>query len=253
MLRHLLLYIEDILNYSFIIPTLNEEKLLPQLLEILDNQKLRKKYNYEIIISDGGSIDKTLEIAEKHADKILRSDGSKQNISMGRNIGGFAANGEILIFYNGDIYPKNIDEVFLTIEKIFTNSKYLAMTCCVDVFPDEQKFIDLVFQNFYNYYFHLLNIIGLGMGRGECHIIKKKVFEDFNGYNEKLAAGEDFDLYRRIRKKGKILFARNLTVYESPRRYRKLGHFRIFFTWLINSIYIIFGNSSKSTEWKEVR
>ncbi len=164
------------MKYSFIIPTLNEEKLLAQLLVILDQPNLRAKYDYEIIISDGGSSDKTLEIAEKYADQILESDDSKQNISMGRNIGGFAAKGDILIFYNGDIYPENIEEVFQTIELKFINSKYLAMTCCVDVFPNEQKFIDLIFQNFYNYYFHLLNIIGLGMGRGECHIIKKGCF-----------------------------------------------------------------------------
>lgn len=241
------------MKYSFIIPTLNEEKLLEQLLQVLDNNKLRKKYNYEIIISDGGSTDKTLEIANKYADKILVSNDTEQNISMGRNVGGFAAEGDIFIFYNGDILPENIVEVFKTVENKFISSKYLAMTCCVKVFREEQLFVDVIFQNFYNYYFHLLNIIGMGMGRGECHIIKREVFMEFNGYNENLAAGEDFDLFRRIRKKGKILFARNLTVYESPRRYRKLGHFRIFFTWLINSIYIIFGNSSKSTEWKQVR
>lgn len=242
------------MKLSFIIPTLNEEKLLAQLLEILDNPNLRNKYDYEIIISDGGSTDKTIQIAEKFADKVIVHNSNKtQNIAMGRNIGGFAAKGDVLIFYNGDILPEDINEVFDSIEEKFINSEYLAMTCCVDVFPKEQIFMDVIFQNFYNYYFHLLNIIGLGMGRGECHIIRKNVFHEFNGYNENLAAGEDFDLYRRIRKKGKILFARNLKVYESPRRYREFGHFRIFFTWLINSIYIIFTNSSKSTEWKEVR
>ncbi len=240
--------------YSIVIPTLNEEKLLPQLLEVLVNQELREKYQYEIIVSDGGSTDKTLTIAKNYADIVLTNRSSqKQNISIGRNVGANVAKGEILIFYNGDIIPKNISDVFQTIESKFLTSDFLAMTCCVKVFTDEQKLIDIVFQTFYNYYFHLLNIIGLGMGRGECHIIKRNVFEKFGGYNEYLAAGEDFDLFRRIRKKGKIFFARNLVVYESPRRYRKLGHFRIFFTWLINSIYIIFGNSAKSKEWKEVR
>ena len=242
------------INYSIIIPTLNEEKLLPKLLEVIDNFELKKKFNYEIIISDGGSTDKTISIAQNHADIILKNkEGNEQNISIGRNIGANAANGEIIIFYNGDIFIDDFEKVFLTIEDKFLNSKFMAMTCCVKVFPEEQKFVDIIFQSFYNYYFHFLNIIGLGMGRGECHIIRKSTFDEYGGYNEELAAGEDFDLFRRIRKDGKVLFARNLTVYESPRRYRKIGHFKILFTWLINSIYIIFAKTSKSTEWKEVR
>lgn len=242
------------MKYSIIIPTLNEEKLLPQLLETLSNKKLRNKYDFEIIISDGGSKDNTLRIAEEFANKVLvnKSD-EKQNISMGRNIGANSAQGKVLIFFNGDIVIKDVHNVFRTIENEFIESKYLAMTCCVKVFPEEQKFIDLIFQTFYNYYFHMINILGLGMGRGECHILKKEIFDKYGGYDENLAAGEDFDLFRRIRKDGKILFARNLVVYESPRRYRKLGHFRIFFTWLINSMYVIFARKSKSTEWSEIR
>ena len=240
--------------YSIIIPTLNEEKLLPKLLSEICNPDLQKKYNYEIIISDGGSTDNTIEIAKNYNIKILEKEpDQKQNIATGRNIAAQISKGEILIFFNGDILIKNFENMLSEIRSKFVNSDYLAMTCLVKVFPDEQNFQDIIFLGFYNLHFHLLNIIGMGMGRGECHIIRKKIFEEMNGYNENLAAGEDFDLFRRIRKKGKILFSRKLVVYESPRRYRKLGHFRIFFTWLINSIYIIFTKTSKSSEWKEVR
>jgi glycosyltransferase involved in cell wall biosynthesis len=242
------------IKYSIIVPTLNEEKLIQQLLEVLSLDALKKKYNFEIIISDGGSTDATIDIAKKYADLVLMHDPkTTQNIALGRNLGAHSAKGDILFFYNGDILPENMDLVFETVESKFENSDYLAMTCNVKVFPNQQKIIDVIFLTFYNYYFHLLNIIGLGMGRGECHIIKKNVFTELNGYDENLAAGEDFDLFKRIRRKGKILFARNLVVFESPRRYRKLGHFRIFFTWLINSVYIIFAKKSKSTEWEEVR
>lgn len=243
-----------ILNYSIIIPTLNEERLLPKLLTQLNDESLRKNFDYEIIVSDGGSLDNTVVIASDLADKIItHKKESKQNISEGRNSGAKIANGKILIFLNGDIEIKDPHEFFNFIESRFMNSKYLAMTCSVVVFPEERKFIDSVFLTFYNYYFHSLNIIGLGMGRGECHIIKKDIFWNENGYNEKLAAGEDYELYKRIRQKGKILFAQKLFIFESPRRYRKLGHFRILFTWLINSIFVTLKNRSMSKEWEQIR
>ena len=45
---------------SIIIPTLNEEKYLPRLLESIKNQNFS---DYEIIVSDGGSSDSTKQIA----------------------------------------------------------------------------------------------------------------------------------------------------------------------------------------------
>ena len=242
------------LNYSIIIPTLNEERLLPKLMSQLNDNSLRESFDYEIIVSDGGSSDNTVIIAADLADKVItHKKESKQNISEGRNNGAKIAKGEILIFLNGDIFIEEPQKFFSYIESKFMNSKYLAMTCSVVVFPNERKFIDSVFLTFYNYYFHSLNIIGLGMGRGECHIIRKDIFWNQNGYNEKLAAGEDYDLYKRIRQKGKILFAQKLFIFESPRRYRKLGHFRILFTWLINSIFVTLKNRSMSKEWEQIR
>ena len=48
---------------SFIIPALNEEKRIAILIDKI--KKLDKNYNYEIIVADGNSTDKTREIAEK--------------------------------------------------------------------------------------------------------------------------------------------------------------------------------------------
>lgn len=239
---------------SVIIPTLNEEKLLPKLLSQLNSDEIRKSHNLEIIVSDGGSSDRTLEIAEQQADKLIRfTEKRRQKISEGRNAGAQAAEGDILLFTNADILIGNPLKLFSLIESKFTMSDYAAMTCDVVVNPKERKPVDSIFMGFYNYYFHFLNIIGLGMGRGECHILRKTTFDKLGGYNEKLAAGEDFEFFTRLRKKGKILFSHVVKIYESPRRYRKYGHFRIFFTWLINSIYVMFGKRSHSKEWEEVR
>lgn len=242
------------MKYSIIIPTLNEEVLLPKLLNQLADTGIRNNYEYEIIISDGGSTDKTLELAKKAADKIIRKpDGTSQNIAAGRNIGAKSASGEIFIFINGDVILSDVSTFFNYLEKYFVNSDYMAFTCDVWVHPDEEKFRDSFFHTIYNIYFYLLNHAGIGMGRGECQVIKRDTFYRVNGYSENYAAGEDFELFKRIRKIGKILFAKKVFVYESPRRFRKFGYVNVTFSWILNSISVMFKKRSINTEWEQVR
>ncbi len=242
------------MKISVIIPALNEEKLIGGLLRSLSDKKLKEKFDYEIIVSDGGSKDRTLEIAKKYADKIIEHKSDKrQLIAEGRNAGAKAAEGGILIFLNADTRLEDAQKLFETALGEFYGSDKIAMTCPVKVFPEEEVFPDKIFLGFYNKYFHLLNLIGLGMGRGECQVIRASDFWSIGGYNEELAAGEDFDLFKRLRKKGDIFYAKDCYVYESPRRYRKYGHWKIFFTWLANALSVIFANKSASKEWEEIR
>lgn len=242
------------MRYSIIIPTLNEEKLLPGLLKQLSVPEFKKKYDYEIIVSDGNSSDNTVEIAKEYSDIVKVHPGSKkQNIAEGRNIGAKYSNGEFLIFLNGDVILPGVDKFFNYVETNFINSGYLAMTCSVKVFPQEEILPDKIFQTFFNNYFKLLNIVGIGMGRGECHVIRKEVFNKFNGYNEELAAGEDFDLFRKIRRTGKILFSKDLFIFESPRRFRKLGYKYVTWIWIKNGFSVFFKEKAISKEWEQIR
>ncbi len=242
------------MKYSIIIPTLNEEKLLPGLLSQLNDKCFRNLFDIEIIISDGGSKDKTLEIANNNANIVISHNKCyKQNIAQGRNEGAKSASGDILIFVNGDILFPDVTKFFTYVNKNFIYSKYGAMTCMVQVFPDEEIPSDRRFHRFYNGYFKLLNKIGVGMGRGECQIIRKVIFEEMNGYHEKMAAGEDFDLFRRIKKKHDILFTDKIMIYESPRRYRKIGYWGVTWSWLINAFSVVLKDKSISKEWEQIR
>ena len=242
------------MKYSIIIPALNEEKLLPGILGQLNDPILKNKFEYEIIISDGGSKDNTIEIALKIADVVkLHNKDYKQNIAQGRNEGAKLAQGDILIFLNGDIHIPSVIDFFYFIDTMFFNSNYLAMTCVVKVFPEEEILSDRLFHWAYNTYFKSLNKFGVGMGRGECQIVRKSIFKKVNGNNEKMAAGEDFDLFRRIKKHGDILFTDKISVYESPRRYRKLGYVGVSWSWAKNGLSVLFKNRSISKEWEQVR
>lgn len=242
------------MKYSIIIPTLNEETLLPKLLHQLNDKSLRKCFQYEIIISDGGSKDKTIEISRSIVDKIILNETqAQQNIAIGRNIGAKSASGEILIFLNGDVLLNDAFYFFDYLEKNFNNSNYLAFTCDVWIYPEEKKLSDKIFHTIYNNYFRILNYVGVGMGRGECQVIRKDVFTQVGGYNEKCAAGEDFELFKRIRKMGKILFSKKVFVFESPRRFRRFGYANVTLSWIINSFSVIIKKRSMHSEWEQVR
>lgn len=240
---------------SIIIPTLNEEKLINRTLEQFTPQ-LKEQNSLEIIISDGGSTDKTLENLPNTVDIIVRENpDKKQNIPIGRNAGAKSAKGSLLYFINADTRIEDTEKFFSISTDAFRNKNIAALTCCFKVFPEEVKLSDKMFHGFYNNYVRLLNSTGMGMGRGECQMIRTEIFKKVNGYNELLAAGEDYDIYRRIKKTGlgKIKFLNELTVYESPRRYRKYGYLKVFSSWTRNSLSVFFKNKSVSDEWEEVR
>jgi len=242
------------LKFSFIVPALNEEKIILNLLKQISDVKLKEKYDYEIILSDGGSRDATVSLSAPFADKIVLNEcNSKQNIAQGRNKGAEAAQGEYLIFINADVTLSNPEAFFQTLEKEFLNSGIPALTCPVRINPDEETPADKLFLIFCNKFFFFLNLIGLGMGRGECHIVKNDLFKSIKGNDVNLAAGEDFDLFRRIRKRSKVFFSKNTLVYESPRRYREKGRLKILFYWFMNSISIILLKKSFSKTWEPVR
>jgi len=238
---------------SVIIPSYNEEKLIGSTISQFTDD-VKTKYNVEVIISDGGSEDKTLEIVDGRVDKVVKYNKNvKQNISEGRNRGFEASTGDVLIFFNADTFVKDLDSFFKKALEVMNDDGITAIACPVKVFPDEEKIQDKLFHFTYNNYVRLLNFAFMGMGRGECHIIKRNAFIQARGYNELLGAGEDFELYTKLRKTGKIKFCKDLLVYESPRRYRKYGYAKVFYDWAKNSIWITLFNKSLSKEWEAVR
>ena len=91
------------------------------------------------------------------------------------------------------------------------------------------------------------------MGRGECQVVRRDIFEKVQGYNDRIVAGEDFDLFLRISKISKVIFERKMLVYESPRRFRKYGYLKTIFFWFVNSLTVWWFGKSVSKEWEAVR
>ena len=96
--------------FSIIIPTLNEEDNIYKVVTQFDNYK--NKYNLEIIISDSGSSDNTVELSTKIADNVVVYKEKKCNISKARNYGAKFASNNILIFLDADMQVPDIEFFF---------------------------------------------------------------------------------------------------------------------------------------------
>ncbi len=239
--------------YSIIVPALDEEKLLERMLDQF-TPDLATRYGIEVIVSDGGSHDRTLSIAEAGADRVVRNEPYvKQTISMGRNAGAQAALGDVFIFLNADTFIQDPPYFFRRIAEELPAPDIVALTGSVAVYPEEERRIDRWFHGFYNWFFFMMNRVGMGMGRGECHVIRRSVFEELHGYTSRLAAGEDYDMFRRLGRHGRVKFLRDVVVYESPRRYRRYGYAYVTASWFLNFLAIFFLRRSIMDEWKPVR
>ena len=83
-------------KFSIIIPTYNEANNLPLLLS--DLSFIKKEV--EILIIDGGSQDKTIDIAKIYGSKIYQSEEKNRGLQL--NIGANNAEGEWFIFLHAD-------------------------------------------------------------------------------------------------------------------------------------------------------
>lgn len=243
------------LGLSVIIPTKNEEKILARCLEIF-TPSLKSEYTIEIVVSDGGSHDATIGIAAAYADKIAVHEETerKQTIAEGRNRGAAIATGDIFIFLNADSFIHDPIDFFERIRRRFLlDPSLLAIAVKVEVDPQERKISDVLFHGFFNAYVRIVNRLGIGLGRGECQIVRRSAFTSLKGYDASLPAGEDFEFYKRLKAYGKVKFDRKLLVYESPRRYRKYGYVKVYKDWTANALSVLLRKRAACDEWEEVR
>jgi glycosyltransferase involved in cell wall biosynthesis len=238
---------------SVIVPALNEEKLIEGMLRQFAPEVV-KRHGLEIVVSDGGSTDRTLKIARQFAHTVVENAAHvKQTISIGRNEGAAHAHGDVFVFLNADTLVKDIDLFFRRIREEIVAPGIAALTCSVEIYPHEQRPIDHAYHGFYNWFFYMMNQVGMAMGRGECHIMNREVFKQVGGYSGRIAAGEDYDMFRRLQKIGRVKFLRELVVYESPRRYRRYGYVFVTASWFMNFLAVFFLRRSILSEWKPVR
>ncbi|MBI4167512.1 MAG: glycosyltransferase [Candidatus Aenigmarchaeota archaeon] len=201
------------MKISIVIPTLNEGKYIESTLFHVKRLK-----PYEIIVADSYSEDNTVEIAKKYGARVVYA--KRGAASFGRNAGGHAAKGDIVLFLDADsiVFPNLLD----VIKKDFKNRKVIGWTCTIYGFTPSWKE-----QIIYNMSNNLVDFLTTYAKRphapGIAIAVRKDIFEKVGGFDEKLKVMEDHDFAMKVGKFGMFKFSKKTCVYTSTRRMNKWG------------------------------
>lgn len=204
---------------SIIVPVVNEESIIQATLSsIQDNSAL------EIIVVDGGSKDQTVKIVSEMGIKIIKSPVSGRANQM--NYGAKIAKGELFLFIHAD---SNLPENYLDlIAKTLVNPNIIAGA--FELAINSNKTGLKIIEKLVNWRSHLFSLPYGDQGI----FMRREVFEEIGGFPE-LPIMEDFELIRRLKKRGKIgIIPAKITT--SARRWEKVG---IWKTTIINQLIII--------------
>ncbi|MBI2611451.1 glycosyltransferase [Candidatus Gottesmanbacteria bacterium] len=223
---------ETIPLISVVIPTLNEEKYLSLCLKSLKNQTFQ---NFEVIISDGGSTDKTKKIASKYGVRIVAHPNI--TVTLARQSGIDIARGEIIVGADADtIYPQN------HLEKIVKDFKEKNTRVAVGgggVFEKHPLWLHLGWKIAYALLALLSSIFKTAIYIPAFNLsFKKEAFKRIDGYKTYLDfGGDELDILNRLRKRGEVYFDKNLICYPSSRR-AKGGFFSIIVKHTLIDYYL---------------
>jgi len=225
---------------SIVVPALNEEKLLGLCLSSLKEQDYAG--NYEIIVVDNASTDRTPEVASNCKVRVV----SEPNIGTGwvRQRGLAEARGEIVAFTDADtIVPRHW--LSTLVRRLRRNPEIIAVTSPYAFFDSgavarsisyAMNFTFIILDNAFRYVTRKGGTIwGSSFAGKRRELLKAGGFDTSIKY-----LGEDYELSLRLKGRGKVSLIPNLFVLTSARRIKKQGMLCTYWNYIINYFSVLF-------------
>ena len=219
---------------SVIIPTLNEEAQIGATIE-----PVLRAGVWEVIVVDGGSTDRTRQVARAAGATVLTSAPGR---GAQQNLGARAASGHTLLFLHADTrLPSDFSEqIAATLKREGVSAG--AFRLRIDGPGRSLRLVE-----------HMANwrsrVFQLPYG-DQAIFVTAETFRRAGGFAE-IPLMEDFDLMRRLRRIGRIDLA-GASAITSARRWRKLGVWRATWTNQLCIFAHLLGISGKRiARWRE--
>lgn len=208
---------------SVVVPTLDEETALPELLADLAQLAV----THEVIVADGGSADATCAIARGAGARVVQAPrGRGQQLAAGAR----AARGEVLCFLHADVRVHAVARAALDRAATLPDGVALAFGLRIDAEGWRYRFVE----------FGTDRRSRWGrMPYGDQGLILTRTTYDLAGGFQPLVLMEDVDLVRRLRRVASVrMLPERLEV--SPRRWQRDGVLRrMLRNWLLAAAYLL--------------
>ncbi|MDR3558083.1 MAG: glycosyltransferase family A protein [Candidatus Pacebacteria bacterium] len=228
------------MKISVIIPAHNEEKYLSDTLEAI----LAQDYpDYEVIVIDNASTDKTSEIAESFKRvKVLHE--SRKGTMWACECGRKEATGEIIVRMDADCLP---EKDWLSKGAAFFKDESIVVVSGPYDYHDASPFFRKMSMMVQKYIYLPLNVmmqkmkIQIGITLGGNTFIRSSDLQSIGGFNTDITFyGDDTDLPKRMSHKGKVVFHKSITNKTSARRFKNDGILRVQARYLFHFFKVIF-------------
>ena len=203
------------IQFSIIIPAFNEEKYIAESIECA--QKQQGNFDYEIIVVNNTSTDKTKQIAESLG--VFVVDEPRKGVGQARKTGTEIAQGEYVLHIDADTHLP--EDYLLQVQRRFQEDSKLICVGGQYYFYDAPwwKNVLRVPVHWVFWFYALLASRGRVGPMGNNMTFKRCFYNKISGFDSGLKYGEDMDVCRKLSKFGKIKLDMNLKCYVSVRRF----------------------------------
>ncbi len=218
------------MKVSIIIPAYNEEKYLAETLRAVCALDYP---DFEVIVVDNASTDRTSEIARQFPVKVVREE--KKGILHARERGRTEAVGEIIANIDADCRPTKA--WLKNAVKHFNDPNVVAVSGPYYYF-DSPAFSRTILFGMQKYLYaissRILQMAGKnGILIGGNTLFRRTAMEQSGGYDTSiLFYGEDTDTAKKLSARGKIVFSPSVVMHTSARRFQSEGTLRIIGKYL---------------------
>jgi len=223
---------------SVIVPVLNEVNFLEATLQTIVNQNTN--VDYELIVSDNGSMDGSMDIAKKYTNCVLGCE--EIGIGAARHFGALHASktSKYLLFVDADTFIPGYYLAYLY-ETFKTDPNLIAFSTGFK-FSERSEQVKFA-ENVANKYFIIRDKLRSATLPGFNTAVRREAYFKCGGYRNVLL--EDVDFSRRIDQLGTVKYFPQIKVINSSRRLEAMGllgtlyyYTQLDLGWELNSTWI---------------